>query len=111
MLFNPKKDYYAILGLTDYATTPEVLKKAFRTKALQHHPDKGGDAEKFKELNEAYTVLNDGYLKRAYDASRPQREVVQHGGIVFSNNGTFATTSTTYSQWESIKKYGNGVNW
>lgn len=45
---------FELLGLTSSATTEEV-KKAWRQLATIHHPDKGGDAEKFNELRQAYT--------------------------------------------------------
>ncbi|WIA20060.1 hypothetical protein OEZ85_005923 [Tetradesmus obliquus] len=66
----PKKGnstrYYELLGVKADAT-PEELKKAHRKLALQHHPDKGGDTEKFKEINEAYDVLKDAEKRRIYD--------------------------------------------
>jgi len=113
MLFNPKKNYYEILDIGEIGTTPEILKSAFRKKALIHHPDKGGNAEKFKEINEAYSVLNDSYLKRCYDASRPpKKEEVMHGGIRFYGNGAFATTSyTSFKGNTSGPNYWTGFNW
>lgn len=65
-----KRDYYEVLGVTRTATETEI-KKAFRKKAMELHPDRNQDnphAEtKFKEVNEAYDVLKDGNKKAAYD--------------------------------------------
>lgn len=61
------KDYYSILGVPKGASKDEI-KKAFRKLAQQHHPDKkGGDEKKFKEVNEAYTVLSDDKKRAQYD--------------------------------------------
>lgn len=61
------RDYYNILGVDKKASKDEI-KKAFRTLAHKYHPDKkGGDAEKFKEINEAYTVLSDDQKRAQYD--------------------------------------------
>ena len=60
------KDYYQTLGVNKSAT-PEEIKKAFRKLAHEHHPDKGGNAEKFKEANEAYQVLGNAEKKKQYD--------------------------------------------
>lgn len=60
------KDYYQILGVSKSATDSDV-KSAFRKLAREHHPDKGGDAEKFKQINEAYQVLSDSQKRQQYD--------------------------------------------
>src|SRR5579872_2779525 len=60
------KNYYDVLGVGKSATKDEI-KKAFRKLAHQYHPDKGGDAEKFKEVNEAYSVLSDDKKRAQYD--------------------------------------------
>jgi len=62
-----KRDYYEVLGIGKSASADEI-KKAFRRKAVELHPDKqGGDEEKFKEINEAYEVLKDDGKRKRYD--------------------------------------------
>lgn len=61
-----KRDYYEVLGVKKDASADEI-KKAFRRAAIEHHPDRGGDEAKFKELNEAYEVLKDPAKKQRYD--------------------------------------------
>src|SRR5215510_3920465 len=68
------RDYYDVLGVPRTATMEEI-KKAYRTLARKHHPDVNpGDKtaeEKFKELNEAYTVLSDPEKRKRYDELGP----------------------------------------
>lgn len=59
-------DYYEILGV-DRNATQEEIKKAYRKLAIEHHPDKGGDENKFKEISAAYDVLSDSSKKSNYD--------------------------------------------
>ena len=70
------KDYYEILGIGRDATQDDI-KKAFRTMSVKWHPDRHGDdseedkkkaEDKFKECNEAYSILSDEQLKAAYDS-------------------------------------------
>lgn len=61
------KDYYSILGI-DKKASKDDIKKAFRTLAHKYHPDKKtGDDAKFKEINEAYSVLSDDQKRAQYD--------------------------------------------
>lgn len=79
------KDYYKSLGLEKGASADEI-KKAFRKKAHEYHPDKkGGDEAKFKEINEAYQILGDEQKRKQYD---------QYG-----------------SDFESQGGFGGGMNW
>jgi len=59
-------DYYEVLGVQKTASQDEI-KKAFHKLAHKHHPDKGGDEKKFKEINEAYQVLSDKQKREQYD--------------------------------------------
>lgn len=64
-----KRDYYAILGL-DRSADGSQVKRAYRQKALQYHPDRNKEAdaeEKFKEASEAYEVLSDPQKRQIYD--------------------------------------------
>ncbi|GAA1487244.1 DnaJ C-terminal domain-containing protein [Brachybacterium fresconis] len=77
------KDFYAVLGVSKDASAQEI-KKAYRSQARKYHPDHHpGDAkaeEKFKEIGEAYSVLNDPEQREQYDAIR----AMGSGGARFS---------------------------
>src|SRR3990167_5997597 len=60
------KDYYQILGVGKTAS-PEDIRRAYHKLAHQHHPDKGGDESKFKEVNEAYQTLSNKDKRAQYD--------------------------------------------
>ena len=71
------KDYYQTLGV-ERGASPDDIKKAFRRLAHEYHPDKkGGNEQKFKEVNEAYSILSDDKKRAEYDAY----------GRVFSGGG------------------------
>jgi len=73
-----KRDFYEVLGVSKNATEAEI-KSAFRKKAKEYHPDnkETGDAEKFKEVSEAYGILSDANKRKQYD---------QFGSAAFDNN-------------------------
>jgi molecular chaperone DnaJ len=63
-----KRDYYEVLGV-DKKASKEDIKKAFHKLAHKYHPDKNsGDAEKFKEVSEAYSILSDDKKRAEYDS-------------------------------------------
>lgn len=68
---------YETLGVPKEATQSEI-KKAFMKHAKEHHPDKGGDAEKFKEYQGAYEVLGDAKKRELYD--KYGMDGVENGG-------------------------------
>ena len=69
--FDDSKDYYSILGAETDAT-PIEIERLYKRGAAKHHPDRGGDEEEMKALNEAYGVLKDEATRNAYDAERQQ---------------------------------------
>ncbi len=68
---NTAKNYYDILGVSKTASADEI-KESYRNLCKTHHPDVGGDAEKMKDINEAYDTLSDEGKRRNYDTPQPQ---------------------------------------
>ena len=60
------REYYDILHISPEASEKDI-KQAYRTAAIKHHPDKGGDEQKFKEINAAYEVLSNEEKREIYD--------------------------------------------
>ena len=99
-----KRDYYEVLGV-DKTASAEDIKKAYRKKAIQYHPDKNpGDKEaeeKFKEAAEAYEVLSDPQKRQRYDqfgmagmqgggfssGGMSMEDIFQHFGDIFQGAG------------------------
>lgn len=79
-------DYYNTLGVDRNASQDEI-KKAYRSKAMKHHPDRGGDQAKFKEIEEAYRTLSDDQTRAAYDNPQPQFGNGGPGGFGFNFGG------------------------
>lgn len=76
------KNLYSVLGVTKAADTDDI-RKAYKALAREHHPDKGGDPEKFKELSQAHEILSDDQKRRMYDitgstSEQPQSNFQQH---------------------------------
>lgn len=64
-----ESDYYSILGAAETASQSEI-ERLYKILARQHHPDRGGDAEQMKAINEAYRVLRNADTRRVYDSLR-----------------------------------------
>ena len=79
-----KRDYYEVLGVTRTSTEAEI-KRAYRSLAVQYHPDKNPDdpaaEDKFKEAAEAYAVLSDAQKRAAYDRFGHQAGGAGAGGF------------------------------
>lgn len=113
---NQKKDFYKILGVSKNSTKEEI-KKAFRAKAIELHPDKNpGDKEaeaKFKEVSEAYEILSDTEKRKAYDAPsfsflNSDRvydfdSYASHFGNFYNINDLFGSYRTRSRQPQKIK--------
>ncbi|XP_046888503.1 dnaJ homolog subfamily C member 7-like [Hypomesus transpacificus] len=89
-----RKDYYKVLGVGKQATEDEI-KKAYRKRALMHHPDRHSAAtpevqkeeeKKFKEVGEAFTVLSDPKKKMRYDSGHDLEDEGCGGGDFDANN-------------------------
>ena len=102
-----KKDFYEILGITKSATEAEI-KKAYRKKAIEFHPDKNpGNAEaeeNFKKAAEAYEVLSDPQKKAKYDQYGHQAFDGANGGGGFG--GSHMNMDDIFSQFGDI--FGGG---
>ena len=62
-------DYYSILGVPKDASEKDI-KQAYKKKSMQHHPDRGGNEEEFKRVNEAYQNLSNPHKRAMYDHSQ-----------------------------------------
>ncbi len=104
------KNYYDVLGV-DKKATKEDIKKAFRKLAQKHHPDKGGDEAKFKEITEAYSILSDEKRRREYDSygqtfagGGPQQGA---GGFDFSGFGNGSQFSSEFDINDLFGDFGD----
>lgn len=73
------ENYYDILGISKSASADDI-RRAYRKLAGEHHPDRGGNADKFKKVNEAYQVLSDATKRSQYDQYGQTFEQAQRQG-------------------------------
>ena len=85
--FDSKKDYYAVLGVDKDASRVDI-ERSYKRLAGKHHPDRGGNEERMKLLNEAYGVLKDSSLRRDYDSLRRPVATATAAGFVRVTNPT-----------------------
>jgi curved DNA-binding protein len=98
-------DYYSTLGINRNATADEI-KKAYRSLAMKHHPDRGGDANKFKEIEEAYRTLSDPQKKQMFDMGvDPNQQSRGHG---FHGQGPFEFHFNTGNFEDVFGNFGFG---
>ena len=85
------KNYYQILGIPDRSPI-EKIRRTYRSLALQHHPDRGGDSTKMVEINEAYHYLQ--LNKATYDEYfKPRRpQVARYGFTIVVGGNEFSFT-------------------
>lgn len=100
-----RKDYYAILEVSKDATETEI-KKAYRRKAVEWHPDKhqqNGEAAlkeaeiRFKDIGEGYSVLSDEKKRKMYDEGYDLEEINQGGGSNFGGMDANTVFQTFFS--------------
>ena len=92
--------HYDTLGVSENASLDDI-KKAYRRLANQHHPDKGGDTNKFQQIQAAYDAISDEQKRSQYDADR--RGV---GGFRFTVNGHNMGAGVPHEMEEMLKSFG-----
>ena len=97
-------DLYSVLGVARDAEV-SVIRTAYKQLAKEHHPDKGGDPEKFKEISQAHEILSDESKRRMYDmtgSTSEQQGQSPFGGSPFGGNpfggGSFGGMPDIFSQ-------------
>ena len=85
------KNYYDVLGVNEQSTSAEIT-KAFKDLAKKHHPDRGGDKDKFQEINEAHDTLKNSQKRHDYDMLRKHGSgsFRQGEGFSFNSNDIFS---------------------
>ena len=106
-------NYYEILGV-DRGASEEEIKKAYRAKALQYHPDKnqGNQAaeEMFKKINEAYSVLSDPKKRSDYDIGRTSQQQPRSYAYDYTQQNPFVYNSFAEDD-DDEAPFGSHYSW
>ena len=92
-----EKNLYEELGLKKNATISEI-KSSYRSLVKQHHPDAGGEKERFLAIQNAWETLNDPIKKEQYDRS------------FFSSSSSFDSLNKNWEKEFNSKKYNSSIN-
>jgi len=101
------KNFYDTLGVAETASEKEI-KEAFKSLAKKHHPDRGGDEKKFKEINEAYDTLKNTEKRQEYDAIRRYGQRSGGAGSGFNYNGNDFFSEDIFQDFFSGFGFGPG---
>jgi DnaJ-class molecular chaperone len=96
--------HYDTLGVNENASLDEI-KKAYRKLANQHHPDKGGDTNRFQQIQAAYDAIGDEQRRAQYDSERRGG-----AGFRFTVNGHDMGSGMPHDMEEMLRNFGFGFN-
>jgi DnaJ family protein A protein 2 len=103
---NNSMNPYEVLQVSRNASKDEI-KKAYRKLALNHHPDRGGQEEKFKEISEAYNILSDDTSRQFYDATGQTK---RQGGGPQPNSNPFDFFSSMFGGFSNGGPFNVNIN-
>ena len=95
---------YKVLGLEENADK-QAISEAYRDLARQHHPDRGGDVEKFKEATEAYSILSDDNKRHQYHNPHQQARGFNFADMFGGGHSPFAQFFGQRPQQRQVKKH------
>lgn len=98
------KNPYDVLGVSKSAT-PDEIKRAYRKLAAEHHPDRGGREQSFKDVSEAYQILSDPSKRQQYDQYGQTFEQAQRQGAGF---GSSAAGGNPFGGFDFSQGFGFG---